>query len=83
MGHFAELDYFAAAESLDFMSWDSYPTGQIDKELLPEFDPNQWARTGHPDLTSLNHDLMRGLRPGLRRWRGLGRGTRGPTAPAP
>lgn len=64
MGHFAGLDYFAAAETLDFMSWDSYPTGQIDKGLLPDFDPNQWARTGHPDLTSMNHDLMRGLRPG-------------------
>jgi beta-galactosidase len=64
MGHFAEIDYYKCVESLDFMSWDSYPTGQVDKDLLPEFDADYWARTGHPDLTALNHDLIRGLKPG-------------------
>jgi beta-galactosidase len=64
MGHFGEVDYYKCAETLDFMSWDSYPTGQIDKDLLPDFDPDYWARTGHPDLTGLNHDLIRGLKQG-------------------
>jgi beta-galactosidase len=64
MGHFGEVDYFACAEALDFMSWDSYPTGQVDKDLLPDFDVDYWARTGYPDFTSLNHDLIRGLKPG-------------------
>jgi beta-galactosidase len=64
MGHFSEIDYYRCVEALDFMSWDSYPTGQVDKDLLPDFDPAYWARTGHPDLTGLNHDLFRGLKPG-------------------
>ncbi|HYP60557.1 MAG TPA: beta-galactosidase [Thermomicrobiales bacterium] len=64
MGHFGEVDYYKCAEMLDFMSWDSYPTGQVDKDLLPDFDPDYWARTGHPDLTGLNHDLIRGLKQG-------------------
>lgn len=64
MGHFGEIDYYACAETLDFMSWDSYPTGQVDKDLLPDFDATYWARTGHPDLTALNHDLIRGLKQG-------------------
>ena len=64
MGHFGEVDYYKCAETLDFMSWDSYPTGQVDKDLLPDFDPDYWARTGHPDLTGLNHDLIRGLKQG-------------------
>jgi beta-galactosidase len=61
MGHFADIDYYRCAESLDFMSWDSYPTGQVDKHLLPGLDVDYWARTGHPDLTGLNHDLFRGM----------------------
>jgi beta-galactosidase len=64
MGHFGEFDHYRNAEAIDVVSWDSYPTGQIDKDLLPELDADYWARTGHPDLTSLNHDLMRGLKPG-------------------
>ena len=43
MGHFSDIDYYACAESLDFMSWDSYPTGQVDKDLLPGFDGDYWA----------------------------------------
>jgi len=63
MGHFGEFDLYRNAEAIDLVSWDSYPTGQIDKDLLPQLDVDYWARTGHPDLTSLNHDLMRGLKP--------------------
>ena len=63
MGHFDEFDHYRNAQAIDVVSWDSYPTGQVDKDLLPDFDAEYWARTGHPDLTSLNHDLMRGLKP--------------------
>ena len=64
MGNFDEVDYFRVAESLDFLSWDSYPLGQIDKGLLPDIDIAWWARTGQPDLVSFNHDLMRGIKAG-------------------
>ena len=63
MGHFGEFDHYRNAEGIDVVSWDSYPTGQVDKDVLPELDADYWARTGHPDITSMNHDLMRGLKP--------------------
>ena len=47
-----------AAECLDFVSWDSYPLGQVER-YLPEQEKVRWARTGHPDLISFNHDLYR------------------------
>lgn len=61
MGNFDEVDYVKLSADLDFISWDSYPLGQIDKGLLPDIDPGDWSRAGHPDLVSLNHDIMRGL----------------------
>ncbi|HQY30326.1 MAG TPA: beta-galactosidase [Thermomicrobiales bacterium] len=64
MGNFEEVDYYRCVESLDFMAWDSYPLGQIDKGLLHGLDPTDWIGAGHPDLISINHDLMRGLKPG-------------------
>jgi beta-galactosidase len=64
MGNFDEVDYYRVADTLDFMSWDSYPLGQTDKGLLPGIDVLDWARVGHPDLIALNHDLIRGLKAG-------------------
>jgi beta-galactosidase len=61
MGHFSEFDHFKAAEGLDFATWDSYPLGHLQVSHLPEAEKVRWARTGHPDLVSWNHDLYRGL----------------------
>jgi beta-galactosidase len=59
---FDEFDHYAVAEGLDFASWDSYPAGFVDRtDLLPEEEKPRWARTGHPDLIGLNHDIYRGL----------------------
>ena len=61
MGNFDEVDYYRLAETLDFMSWDSYPLGQTNKGLLPGINPKEWIGAGYPDFIALNHDLMRGL----------------------
>jgi beta-galactosidase len=61
MMQFMEFDHYANCEVLDFASWDSYPVGQVER-LLPEGAKLRWARTGHPDLISWNHDLYRGLK---------------------
>jgi beta-galactosidase len=61
MMQFMEFDHYANCEPLDFASWDSYPAGQVER-MLPESDRVRWARTGHPDLISWNHDLYRGLK---------------------
>ncbi|HEX5991431.1 MAG TPA: beta-galactosidase, partial [Thermomicrobiales bacterium] len=61
MMHFRDFDHYRAAECLDFVSWDSYPLGQVER-YLPEEEKVRWARTGHPDLISFNHDLYRGLK---------------------
>jgi beta-galactosidase len=63
MGHFSELDHFKVARCLDFATWDSYPMGHVEVSPLPESEKVRWARTGHPDLISWNHDLYRGLTP--------------------
>lgn len=63
-----QFDHYQAAEALDFVSWDSYPTGGVE---FSDFSPEQkarWARTGEPDLVSLEHDRYRGLRPGRHFW---------------
>ncbi|MGE3798613.1 MAG: beta-galactosidase, partial [Thermomicrobiales bacterium] len=62
MFHFLEFDHYANCEVLDFASWDSYPLGQVDRADLPPEEKVRWARTGHPDLISWNHDLYRGLK---------------------
>ncbi len=55
------LDHFKAAECLDFASWDSYPTGGLERSWLSEAEKVRWARVGHPDQTSFSHDLYRGI----------------------
>ncbi len=69
MMHFPEFDHYRVAECLDFASWDSYPLGQV--ERWPWFSDEErvrWARTGHPDLISFNHDLYRGIKSGQSFW---------------
>ena len=65
MGFFSAFDHYKVSRALDFASWDSYPTGTL--QALHEWqlaDPElavTFARTGHPDVTSFNHDLYRGM----------------------
>lgn len=56
-----EFDHFATSRCLDFVTWDSYPTGAVD--FSPMTDENRLlrARTGDPDLGGFNHDLYRGM----------------------
>ncbi len=62
MMHFNEFDHYANSEVLDFASWDSYPLGQLERAPLSEEERVKWARTGHPDYISWNHDVYRGLK---------------------
>ena len=59
MGHFPTLDAFAVSDSLDLVSWDSYPTGFVQDRRQGEATPAE-LRAGDPDQVSLNHDLYRG-----------------------
>ena len=62
MQHFGEFDHYRNAELLDFASWDSYPMGHAERSLATDAEKLRWARTGHPDWTSFNHDLYRGVK---------------------
>jgi len=62
MMHFMEFDHYANSELLDFASWDSYPLGQVERSTMSEDEKVRWARTGHPDWISWNHDVYRGLK---------------------
>lgn len=66
----AEFDLYKVARNLDFVAWDSYPIGML--EFFASWESEQikteFARTGHPDLVSLNHDLYRGLKGGQDFW---------------
>jgi beta-galactosidase len=58
------FDHYEVARGLDFASWDSYPTGMLEffaPSGIADDLKTHFARTGHPDLVSFNHDLYRGL----------------------
>jgi beta-galactosidase len=59
------FDHYRAAQHLDFVTWDNYPTGMLEffAPWMSEDTKVSFARTGHPDLISWNHDLYRGLKP--------------------
>lgn len=59
---FGDLDAHALGIDLDFVTWDSYPLGMLEQSSLPEDIKTTFARTGHPDLVSLHHDLYRGVK---------------------
>lgn len=70
------FDHYPVAADLDFVSWDNYPLGMLELFGFPERGPElkeRYARTGHPDLVALHHDLYRCMRRGP----GLGREGRG------
>lgn len=65
-----ESDLYGLSEDLDFVAWDSYPMGMLEFFATWESEETKtrFARTGHPDLISLNHDLYRGLKGGKDFW---------------
>lgn len=58
-----QFDHYPAAAPLDFVTWDSYPTGGVEYSDLTVEEKARWARSGKPDLVSVNHDLYRGMKP--------------------
>ncbi|WP_435532062.1 beta-galactosidase [Roseateles amylovorans] len=63
MGLFGDFDHHTLGAELDIAAWDSYPLGHVDTaaRFLTEPERQQWARTGHPDLSAFHHDLYRGI----------------------
>jgi beta-galactosidase len=61
---------YKASKQLDFVAWDSYPIGMLEYFATWESEEvkTRFARTGHPDLVSLNHDIYRGLKNGTDFW---------------
>ena len=41
MGNFPDLDYHALARPLDFVTWDSYPTGYAEVAAQSLYQPGQ------------------------------------------
>lgn len=67
MGTYAELDYQRLQKPLDFISWDSYPTGQMDMlgdGLYFPWDqrPTFAYDVGDPYISGLGSDLTRSLK---------------------
>ncbi len=65
MGLFSDLDYYKLAQPLDFITWDSYPTGHAERghEMLYASGSADHAYdVGDPAITGLAHDLMRGMK---------------------
>lgn len=65
-----ETDLYRLSERLDFVAWDSYPIGMLEFFATWESEETKtrYARTGYPDLISLNHDIYRGLKNGKGFW---------------
>lgn len=65
MGLFDEIDAFDLAANLDFITWDNYPTGNLDRwapMLYGEEKRTAYAYdVGDPYVTGFSHDLNRGL----------------------
>lgn len=65
MGNEPNLDNADLARPLDFVTWDSYPTGY--KETVPFYAPDEPRQpfafdVGDPYITGFCHDQMRGLK---------------------
>jgi beta-galactosidase len=58
---FSEFDHYRLAADLDVAAWDSYPLGGLEEAWFDAPTKARWLRTGHPDYTSFNHDLYRGM----------------------
>lgn len=58
MARFTEFDEYAVGDAVDFPSWDSYPLG-----VAAGGEDARWDRTGNPDITGWQHDLMHAVNP--------------------
>lgn len=58
LGEFDDLDVHDLRENLDFLAWDSYPTGFVQTRDDPA-TPDE-LRAGDPDQLALQHALVRG-----------------------
>jgi beta-galactosidase len=69
MGLFSDLDHFDLAAGFDFVTWDSYPTGNLERweaacygdELKPAGGRPYAYDVGDPYVTGFAHELTRGL----------------------
>ncbi|WP_276273190.1 beta-galactosidase [Haloarcula litorea] len=61
MGDFASLDAYSLSDDLDFLGWDSYPTGFVQDRRPGEASQDE-LRAGDPDEVGMNHDLYRGAK---------------------
>jgi len=67
MGNFPDLDYHALARPLDFVVWDSYPTGYAEQMAMQLYHPDDPRPAlaydvGDPYVTGFCHDVMRGVK---------------------
>jgi len=73
MGTFSDFNHYMIAAPLDFITWDSYPTGYAELirpiAYMPnESQPDVAYDVGDPYVTGFCHDLMRGLKDGTPFW---------------
>lgn len=73
MGNFPDLNYHDLARPLDFVAWDSYPTGHAEVQSETLYAPTDHRSTfaydvGDPYITGFCHDLIRGLKPDKPFW---------------
>jgi beta-galactosidase len=68
MGTFDHLDYFKLGAPLDFVTWDSYPTGYKETAANELYLPDELRPAGlafdvgDPYVTGFCHDLTRGIK---------------------
>lgn len=61
MGYSHTFDHFEMGRMMDVASWDSYPLGRMESLMVSEAERTRWARTGHPDISGLQHDHYRAV----------------------
>lgn len=67
MGRITDFDHSDLAQSLDFVTWDSYPLGFLeDRVNATQAQQQRYDRQGDPDFQAFHHDLYRGA--GNGRW---------------
>lgn len=61
MGFSHTFDHFEMGKAMDLASWDSYPLGRVESLPFDDNEKQRWARTGHPDISGMQHDLYRSV----------------------
>ncbi len=63
---FLDYDHYKLADFLDFTVWDNYPLGAMG--YLPYSQQLYYCTTGHPDVSSYDHDRYRSMSPSRSFW---------------